>query len=163
MKTTEHWEEKHLRGVISPSLSCPLMVLSIWFWDSATSCQAGDILPAAEILQPSESPGLTWPKLWWEQDRTSQEELCYKTQLWFTQKAMVGLDVITSSCLYLSCDGRHFSSLSLFVCLGIWCICVFMCLYHPLSLPSPHHFLNWTLSSNLEMINEFQGSSWPQC
>lgn len=53
-----------LGGIHSPSLACPLMVLSIWLRDRAASRQAGDILPEAETLSLSENPGLAGLKLW---------------------------------------------------------------------------------------------------
>ena len=109
-----------LRGVHSPSLACLLMVLSIWLWDSAASCQAGDI----------HSPW-SWDSFAFQKPRPDRAQAVVRTRQGTIQKscatrshfdlplmAMMGLDVILSSCFHLIWNGSYFSIL-LFICVHV--------------------------------------------
>lgn len=109
-----------LRGVHSPSLACLLVVLSIWLWDSAASCQAGDI----------HSPW-SWDSFAFQKPRPDSAQAVVRTRQGTIQKscatrshfdlprmAMMGLDVILSSCFHLIWNGSYFSIL-LFICVHV--------------------------------------------
>ena len=134
------------------------MVLSIWLWDSAASCQAGDILPEAEILLLSKSPGLTGLKLWWEPGRTLSGRAVLQDPILIYPDGHGGSWCHLTFFLLFSLEWQIFlySFIYLYTCvLRVWMASH----VHIIFNHCPHYCLKQGLSSNLELIGEFQESS----